>query len=276
VIRETILTLLADAEQRCAVGDIRIHEQMAFIAKLAQAGCQVVHAKATLRMLNQLQQDVVARRRSLLDALYESFETTEPMQRSTSHAPLRPQWACIALQRAHALQSVAIRCTAQLSSLDKPCKRLQCDEIWSLVYAKAKNVATAKAAPEGAGDAWTWTAIDADTKLVAAWRVGTRASGVAYDFMQAHDGRSEGLSGSVRGRVRLKHRLRAARENLRFASDKGAGAQVQPGELLRDQGNEGGGRSRWPAHQHELRQRQNLRSAAQVELVASMEAIEHC
>jgi hypothetical protein len=128
VIRETILTLLADAEQRCAVGDIRIHEQMAFIAKLAQAGCQLVHAKATLRMLNQLQQEVVARRRSLLDALYESFETTEPMQRSTSHAPLRPQWACIALQRAHALQSVAIRCTAQLSSLDKPCKRLQCDE----------------------------------------------------------------------------------------------------------------------------------------------------
>jgi hypothetical protein len=65
-----------------------------------------------------------------------------------------------------------------------PCKRLQCDEIWSFVYAKAKNVATAKAAPEGAGDAWTWTAIDADTKLVAAWMVGPRDSGVAYDFMQ--------------------------------------------------------------------------------------------
>lgn len=65
-----------------------------------------------------------------------------------------------------------------------PCKRLQCDEIWSFVYAKAKNVATAKAAPEGAGDAWTWTAIDADTKLVAAWMIGPRDSGVAYDFMQ--------------------------------------------------------------------------------------------
>lgn len=65
-----------------------------------------------------------------------------------------------------------------------PCKRLQCDEIWSFVYAKAKNVPTAKAAPAGAGDAWTWTAIDADTKLIAAWMIGPRDSGVAYDFMQ--------------------------------------------------------------------------------------------
>src|ERR1041385_831974 len=45
------------------------------------------------------------------------------------------------------------------------CKRLQLDEIWSFVYAKAKNVADAKAAPEIAGDVWTWVAIDADTKL---------------------------------------------------------------------------------------------------------------
>lgn len=65
-----------------------------------------------------------------------------------------------------------------------PCKRIQCDEIWSFVYAKAKNVKTAKAAPEGAGDAWTWTAIDADTKLVASWAVGGRDAGVAFDFMQ--------------------------------------------------------------------------------------------
>ena len=70
-----------------------------------------------------------------------------------------------------------------------PCKRLQCDEIWSFVYAKAKNVPTAKAAPEGAGDAWTWTAIDADTKLVATWMIGPRDGGVAYDFMQDLGGR---------------------------------------------------------------------------------------
>ena len=35
-------------------------------------------------------------------------------------------------------------------------KRVQCDEIWSFVYAKAKNVEAAKAAPQGAGDCWTW------------------------------------------------------------------------------------------------------------------------
>src|ERR1700722_16026131 len=42
------------------------------------------------------------------------------------------------------------------------CKRLQVDEVWAFVYAKAKNVSGAKTAPEGAGDCWTWLAIDAD------------------------------------------------------------------------------------------------------------------
>ena len=42
-------------------------------------------------------------------------------------------------------------------------KKVQCDEIWSFVYAKDKNVKTAKAAPDGAGDVWTWTALDSDS-----------------------------------------------------------------------------------------------------------------
>jgi IS1 family transposase len=63
------------------------------------------------------------------------------------------------------------------------CKRIQVDEIWNFVYAKAKNVATAKAAPEGAGDVWTWTAIDADTKLMPSWFVGGRDSDSAIIFM---------------------------------------------------------------------------------------------
>lgn len=62
-------------------------------------------------------------------------------------------------------------------------KRIQCDEIWAFVYAKAKNVEAAKAAPDGAGDCWTWTAIDADTKLMVAWAVGDRDAGYARDFM---------------------------------------------------------------------------------------------
>jgi IS1 family transposase len=63
-----------------------------------------------------------------------------------------------------------------------PCKRLQLDEIWSFVYAKQKNVATAKTAPEDAGDVWTWVAIDADSKLVPTWRIGDRSSetGIAF------------------------------------------------------------------------------------------------
>ena len=62
-------------------------------------------------------------------------------------------------------------------------KRVQVDEIWSFTYAKQKNVATAKSAPEGAGDTWTWTAIDADSKLVMSWLVGGRDSGYAFEFM---------------------------------------------------------------------------------------------
>ena len=64
------------------------------------------------------------------------------------------------------------------------CKRIQCDEIWSFVYSKERNVTAAKAAPEGAGDAWTWTAICADSKLIVSYMVGERDSKTARAFMQ--------------------------------------------------------------------------------------------
>ncbi len=63
-------------------------------------------------------------------------------------------------------------------------KRVQCDEIWSFIHAKAKNVAAAKAAPEAAGDCWTWTALDADTKLIISYSCGGRDAEYANDFMQ--------------------------------------------------------------------------------------------
>jgi IS1 family transposase len=63
------------------------------------------------------------------------------------------------------------------------CKRIQVDEAWSFCYAKQKNVAKAKAAPEGAGDIWTWVGLDADTKLVASFYVGGRDSDAAIEFM---------------------------------------------------------------------------------------------
>nr|HEV8010955.1 IS1 family transposase [Bradyrhizobium sp.] len=62
-------------------------------------------------------------------------------------------------------------------------KSIQADEIWSFSYAKKKNVKFAKAALEGAGDVWTWTAIDADSKLIVSWHVGDRSQHTGIAFM---------------------------------------------------------------------------------------------
>ena len=62
-------------------------------------------------------------------------------------------------------------------------KRIQCDEIWSFTYAKQKNVKAATDAPEWAGDTWTWTGIEADTKLIVSWLVGGRDGEYAMAFM---------------------------------------------------------------------------------------------
>jgi IS1 family transposase len=75
-------------------------------------------------------------------------------------------------------------------------RRVQVDEIWSFTYAKQKNVAAAKAAPDGAGDTWTWTAIDADSKLVVSWFVGGRDAYSANVFIQD-------LAGRLANRVQL-------------------------------------------------------------------------
>ncbi len=61
--------------------------------------------------------------------------------------------------------------------------RVQCDEIWSFCYAKEKNVPQEKRGQVGYGDVWTWTAIDADNKLMMSWLVGDRDAGTATDFI---------------------------------------------------------------------------------------------
>jgi len=69
-----------------------------------------------------------------------------------------------------------------------PSRRIQCDEIWSFVGAKDKNVPADKRG--GAiGSVWTWTALDADTKLICSWLVGTRDAGTAWEFMSDLDER---------------------------------------------------------------------------------------
>src|SRR6266700_8056769 len=63
------------------------------------------------------------------------------------------------------------------------CKRIQCDEIWCFCYAKHKNVPEKKKGQFGYGDVWTWTAIDADTKLVPSFMVGNRDGETAKVFI---------------------------------------------------------------------------------------------
>ncbi len=75
-------------------------------------------------------------------------------------------------------------------------RKVQCDEIWSFVYAKDKNVKTAKAAPDGAGDVWTWTALDTDSKMILAYEVGDRSAATAIEFM-------DGLRARLANRVQL-------------------------------------------------------------------------
>ena len=62
-------------------------------------------------------------------------------------------------------------------------KRVQCDEIWSFCYAKEKNVRDAKDAPAGAGNVWTWTALDSDSKLIVSYMVGGRDAETANFFV---------------------------------------------------------------------------------------------
>ena len=62
-------------------------------------------------------------------------------------------------------------------------KRIQCDEIWSFVACKQKNLSRDRRGESGVGDVWTWTAMDADTKLMICWQVGKRDAPSAYDLI---------------------------------------------------------------------------------------------
>ncbi len=92
--------------------------------------------------------------------------------------------------------------------------RAQCDEVWSFIYAKQKNVSPEKEA-EGAGDCWTWTAIDADTKLIISYMLGDRGAATARDFM-------EDVAGRIANRIQLTtdgHRVYADAVEQAFGSE---------------------------------------------------------
>ncbi len=108
--------------------------------------------------------------------------------------------------------------------------RVQCDEIWSFCYAKAKNVSAAKAAPDGAGDVWTWTAIDAESKLMVSYFVGDRGAESAMILM-------DDLRARLANRVQLTtdgHRAYLEAVEVAF------GADVDYAQLVKLYGEQGG------------------------------------
>jgi IS1 family transposase len=128
-------------------------------------------------------------------------------------------------------------CTAyQDQTLVKlPCRTIQCDEIWSFVYAKAKNVPQEHQGEFGYGDVWTWTAICADTKLVPAWFVGQRSAEDGFLFLMD-------LKGRLKYRVQLTtdgHTAYPAAINFSF------GSQVDWAVLQKAYGKEPSGERRY-------------------------------
>lgn len=96
-----------------------------------------------------------------------------------------------------------------------PCKRVQCDEIWSFCYAKDKNVPLEKRGKFGYGSVWTWAALCADTKLVPCWRTGDRNAWAAQNFM--HD-----LAKRLANRIQLTtdgHRVYLTAVELAFGTE---------------------------------------------------------
>lgn len=121
-----------------------------------------------------------------------------------------------------------------------PCRQIQCDEIWSFCYAKEKNV-PASMRGKGAGDVWTWVAIDPETKLIPAWFVEDRSAQSAYKFLR-------NLSPRLANRVQLStdgHRayliaVRAAWNHapidygvlIKIYGDTTAEGRYSPGECI--------------------------------------------
>lgn len=109
------------------------------------------------------------------------------------------------------------------------CRYIECDEVWSFCYAKEKNVLLAKSAPNGAGDAWTWTAIDADTKLMVSYLVADRDAESALQFTD-----------DLRSRIDNETRVQITTDGLKVyiaAIDESFGASADYAQLVKLYGN---------------------------------------
>src|SRR3954453_21064773 len=109
--------------------------------------------------------------------------------------------------------------------------RIQCDEVWAFCYSKQKNVADAKAAPEGAGDVWTWTALEASSKLLVSYMVGNRDGEYAAALM-------DDLRGRLANRVQL---TTDGHKAYLQAVEDAFGADIDYGMLIKLYGAETGG-----------------------------------
>ncbi len=116
-----------------------------------------------------------------------------------------------------------------------PCKRIQCDEIWSFVYSKKKNVPEDRQDEFGYGDVWTWVAICADTKLVPCWHVDNRGLDAAKRFISD-------LADRLANRVQLT--TDGYRPYLE-AVEGAFGADIDYGRLVKYYGNDQKGEKRY-------------------------------
>ena len=104
---------------------------------------------------------------------------------------------------------------------------IEVDEIWSFTYAKEKNIRKAKAAPEFAGDTWTWTALDNDSKLIVSYLVGARDSEYAFAFIDDL-------------RERIDNRFQLSSDELGFyvqAVEEAFGDDIDYGQIMKLYGN---------------------------------------
>jgi IS1 family transposase len=115
------------------------------------------------------------------------------------------------------------------------CKRMQVDEIWSFVYAKQMNAPIEKQLKGEAGDVWTWTAIDADTKLVPSWYIGDRSGQSAWEFLT-----------DLRGRLANRIQLTSDGHKAYLIGVAGSfGDSVDYAQLVKIYGREPGGERRY-------------------------------
>ena len=115
------------------------------------------------------------------------------------------------------------------------CSKIQCDEIWAFVYAKEKNVPKDKKGEFGYGDVWTFTALDADTKLILSWYIGNRNAVCATDFMK-----------DVANR--LKNRVQLTTDGHKMyleAVEEAFGSEIDFSQLIKIYGNTEEGQKRY-------------------------------